>query len=163
MRTVEIDPDKKDEMLSVAREESEEIGSLNGSIEDGDGNVAGLFGELLFCEFIGGVRDNTYNYDIDFDGTKIDVKTKRRTVDPKTYYECSISDFNTSQDCDLYYFVSVRESYDRATLLGCLTPDEYYDKAEFHEEGDVDPDNGFVFKDDCWNVPIYQLRSEVEL
>lgn len=141
----------------TARREAEEMGSLNGSIEDGDGNYAGILGELLFVEHFGGTRDNTYNHDVRYDGRTIDVKTKRRSVEPKPYYECSIADFNTTQDCDLYYFVSVLYDHSEAWLLGYKSPDEYYREAEFHQEGDYDPDNGFTFKADCWNLPINDL------
>lgn len=159
MRTITIDDEFRDHADEIASAEAEEMGSLKGSIEDGDGNYAGIFAEVLFTEYVGGTRENTYNYDVIYNDKKIDIKTKRRSVTPEPYYECSISDFNTEQDCDLYYFVSVRYDYSKATLLGYKSPSEYYDIAEFHEEGDFDPDNGFTFKADCWNLPISQLET----
>lgn len=161
MRTVEIDDEFRERADEIASREAEKLGNLNGSIEDGDGNYAGIFAEVLFTEEIGGTRENTYNYDVVYDGKTVDVKTKRRSVTPESYYECSIADFNTEQDCDYYYFISVRYDYSQATLLGYKSPEEYYDQAEFHEEGDVDPDNGFVFKADCWNLPIYELEQNL--
>lgn len=136
-----------------------QIGNLHGSIENGGGNYAGLFGEMLFLEEIGGERDATYNYDILYDDIKVDVKTKRRSVEPKPYYECSIADYNTEQDCDIYYFVSVLYDYSEAWLLGYKDTDEYYELADFHEKGDVDQDNDFEFKADCWNLPISELDT----
>lgn len=159
MQHVVITDDYREDAHDEISNEARKLGNLKGSIENGDGNYAGLFGEVLFTSVFGGERDNTYDYDILFDGTPIDVKTKRRSVRPEPYYECSIADYNTEQACEYYYFVSVTYEYDEASLLGYLPTDEYYDKAEFHEEGDVDPDNGFTFKADCWNVPISELKQ----
>ena len=157
MIEVSINDSTKREFDSIVSQEAEELGDLNGSIESGDGNYAGLFGELVFSEVFDAQRRNTYDYDVIFDGKKVDVKTKRRSVPPKPYYECSIADFNTEQSCDIYYFVSIEEGYDKVWLLGYKDTDEYYEQASFHEEGEVDPDNNFVFKADCWNLPISEL------
>lgn len=159
MRRVDITDDLFDRIHDQIAGKAAAIGNLKGSIEDGDGNYAGLFGEMLFLEEFGGERDATYNYDILYDDLKVDVKTKRRSVEPKPYYECSIADYNTEQDCDIYYFVSVLYDYSEAWLLGYKDTDEYYELADFHEEGDIDEDNDFEFKADCWNLPISELDS----
>lgn len=160
---VEITDDFFDTVHDTVADEASSMGNLHGSIENGDGNYAGIFGEMLFTKEIGGVRANTYDYDVIYDDTKIDVKTKRRSVEPEPYYECSIADYNTEQDCDLYYFVSVLYDYSEAWLLGYKSPENYYEEAVFHEEGDFDPDNGFEFKADCWNLPISDLEEFDEL
>jgi hypothetical protein len=140
-----------------AKEDAKRMGSLHGSIEDGDGNVAGFLGERAFVDFFGGERHNTYDYDILYDGWKVDVKTKRRTVDPKGYYEASIADYNTEQDCDMYYFVSINTEDKSVWLCGFMPPSRFYDEATFHEEGDFDPDNGFHYKADCWNLAYKEM------
>jgi len=162
MKNIEITDDLFVKYDMLAKREARQLGNLKGSIENGDGNYAGFFAEALFADQIGGERDNTYEYDIIYNDNKIDIKTKRRSVTPEPYYECSVADYNTEQDCDYYYFVSVRYDYSEASLLGYLTPEEYYDKATFHEAGDIDEDNGFEFKADCWNVPISGLETEIE-
>ena len=158
MREINIDESFRARVNAVASEEAKMIGSLNGSIEKGGGNYAGVFGELLFIKEFGGNRENSYDYDIMYEGLAIDVKTKRRSVSPKPYYECSIPNYNTEQDCDYYYFISIRKDYSQATLLGYKSPENYYEEATFHEEGDVDPDNNFEFKTDSWNLPIRELK-----
>lgn len=152
--------DIKDRALSRAVD----LGSLPGSIEDGAGNMAGLLGEEAFCEVFNADLEPTYDWDARIallDGTErtVDIKTKRRTVDPRPGYEVSIADRNTEQDADLYYFVSVNTETDTVTLCGYLPTAEYFDKAEFHAKGEVDPDNGFTFAADCYNVPIRDLRQ----
>lgn len=159
MYGVEIDNELFDEIHEQISSKAAAMGNLKGSIEGGDGNYAGLFGEMLFLHEFGGEGDSTYNHDIRYDGMTVDVKTKRRSVEPEPYYECSIADYNTEQDADIYYFVSVLYDYSEAWMLGYLETDDYYEIAEFHEEGDVDDDNGFEFKADCWNVPISDLDT----
>lgn len=172
--TVNVTPSKRDKLLKRASAWADELGSLRGSIEDGDGNTAGRFGELLFQELFGGTIADHYEYDVWYNGLSIDVKTKRRTVKARPHYEASIADHNPDQDCDLYYFVSIQagdveEPYRSADLLGYISPSEYHANAEFHAEGDKDPANGFVFSADCYNLPYNELTrhatmpSEVQL
>lgn len=142
-----------------AKEEAEEMGSLNGSIEDGDGNYAGFLAELVFAHVFDANRDPTFEYDVTRDEGTYDLKTKRRTVKPKGYYDASIADWNTDQDADRYYFASLNTDTHVMTLLGYLDTDEYYNKATFHEKGDLDPDNGFRFSADCYNVAYNEMEQ----
>lgn len=148
------------EMLAKARAKAKEMGRLRNSIERGGGNLAGFLGELIYLEVEGGRWDNTYEYDVMRpDGKTVDVKTKRTKVAPKPYYECSVADFNTSQDCDYYAFVRV--SYDNSVgwYLGKIPRKTYYEKATFMKRGDLDPSNNFVVKADCYNLPISELEK----
>lgn len=150
--------DRKYNVLSMeAKQEASKVGSLRGSIENGDGNHAGFLGEHAFIEVFGGERHNTYDYDILYDGWKVDVKTKRRTVDPKGYYEASIPDYNTEQDCDMYYFVSINTDTKSVWFCGFMPPSRFYEEATFHEEGDRNLDNGFRYKTDCWNLAYKEM------
>ena len=51
---------------------------------------------------------------------------------------------------------------DRAWILGEVDKKTFYKDAEFHRRGDIDPDNGFVFKADCYNLPINKLSPIYE-
>lgn len=155
-----------DPRRSKARSIADEIGSLKGSIEDGDGNFAGILAELVIADVLGAERDANYNRDLtlttDQGQTKtIDAKTKRRTCPPKGYYDCSVADYNTTQDCTFYYFNSLDTEENIMWMLGYLNTHMYYDKATFHREGEYDPDNSYVFPKDCWNVAISELHQPV--
>jgi len=165
LTTVKIPDAKRRELLHEAANWSRSLGSLRGSIESGDGNVAGRFGELVFQDLFGGRIADEYDYDLVYNGFTIDVKTKRRTVGAKPHYEASIADWNPDQDCDLYYFMSVRvgdDPYRHVDLLGYISPDDYHDAATFHEAGDRDPANGFRFSADCYNLPYNKLKRTGE-
>jgi hypothetical protein len=135
------------------------MGTLRNSIERGEGNLAGFLGELVYLEVEGGRWDNTFEYDVVRpDGTTVDVKTKRTKVAPKPFYDCSVADFNTSQNCDYYAFVRV--SYDNSVgwYLGKLPRQKFYDVARFMRRGELDPSNNFTVKADCYNVAISELE-----
>ena len=149
-----------DEMLVKARRKAIELGQLNNSIERGDGNLVGFLGELVAQKVLGGRVKNTYEYDLVLkDGTKIDVKTKKTSVAPKDYYDCSIANYNTKQDCDEYCFVRVKNTLDKAWVLGRISKEEYFKKARFLKKGDADGDNGYTVKADCHNLAISELNG----
>lgn len=135
------------------------FGNLNGSITEGKGNIFGAMGEIVVFDYFkkyNPVFKSTYNYDMIIQGLKIDVKTKRTTVTPLPHYLCSISDFNTEQDCDYYFFLRVSEHMNVAYILGYMKKEEFFKKAFFVRKGDRDV-NGFIFKDDCYNLKISDL------
>lgn len=158
MRLVKIEEWHIDE----AKREASRIGKLKNSITNGDGNLAGIIGEIIAASEVGGDIVNTYDYDVVADGIRYDVKTKRCTSPPKEYYEVSVADYNTSQMCDRYLFTRVgfRDGvFGHCFILGWMSPPEYYDRARFLRKGDLDGDNGFIVKADCWNLPISELHS----
>lgn len=150
-------------MLNRANELAKSIGKLNNSIRKGDGNIAGVLGELCFLEHYKNAKlSNTYDYDIILNNLKIEVKTKVRTVIPKPSYECSVANFNIKQRADYYYFVSLlvqNQKYLKGFLLGGLDKIEYFSTAKELKKGTIDPTNNFTVKADCWNLPISNLRS----
>ena len=137
------------------------FGELNGSITKGKSNLYGAVGEIIVFDMFQKNGSNieftsTYDYDMIVDGIKIDVKTKRTTVTPKPHYLCSISNFNTKQECDVYIFVRVLDNFGTAFILGGMTKKEFFKKAHFRKKGDHDI-NDFEFKDDCYNLEIQKL------
>tara|TARA_R110002167_G_scaffold356838_1_gene572025 strand:+ start:153 stop:497 length:345 start_codon:yes stop_codon:yes gene_type:complete len=96
-------------MRETAHDMSSEMGILSRSITRGQGNVYGFLGELVALDVLGGIHQNTMDYDILVDGSKIDVKTKKTTVKPKPDYDCSVADLTRKQNCDYYAFVRVHQ------------------------------------------------------
>jgi hypothetical protein len=145
-------------IIEMAKVKSVEMGKLNNSITSGDGNLSGFIGEFVVSELIDAEVSNTYDYDlVTKDGIKIDVKTKRTNFTPKKNYECSIAAFNIRQKCDQYVFVRVKNDFSKAWVLGYYPKDLYFQDARFYKKGDLDPDNNFTFKADCYNLKIEDL------
>ena len=151
------------DMVESAKYKAKDLGELNNSITKGHGNLAGFLGEEVVKSILGGTLSNTYEYDlITPDGTTYDIKTKRCTSTPKEFYECSVANFNTRQDCDRYAFVRIKDNK-TAWYLGWLTKKEFFEKAKFHRKDEVDPSNGFKFRADCYNVAIHELNGGVQI
>jgi len=157
-----IEVEITEEMKQRAWRKAREMGQLNNSITKGEGNIAGFLGEEVANQIIKGTIKNTYDYDIIDDGNvKWDVKTKRCTSPPRDYYECSVAAFNTKQECNHYAFVrieNVNGKWGRAWFLGAYNKDDYFNDAKFLKKGQIDPDNNFKVKADCYNLPINKLK-----
>lgn len=151
---------RQDQRL-MARTMANRLGVLKNSITKGRGNYTGFMGEILAAEWLGAEMRNTYNFDIMHGDLSIDVKSKSSEVIPKSFYECSVGEYNTFQRCDYYLFTRVvgRDVY----LLGYLPKDEFYEMADYHREGEIDPSNGFVFRCNSYNVRIDQTRPVKDL
>ena len=91
-------------------------------------------------------------------GKKIDVKTKQTSVAPLLDYDCSVSNFNTKQECDAYAFVRVKNDFTVGWYLGSMDKKEYFEKAVFMKKGDVDTSNNYTVRADCYNLKIKQLH-----
>ena len=149
-----------EEMKKRAWKKSRSMGEINNSITKGDGNIAGFLGEEIANVIIKGDINNTYDYDIIKNGVTYDVKTKRCTSEPKDYYECSVAAFNTKQQCDHYVFVrieNVNGKWGRAWILGTYEKDQYFNNARFLKRGQIDGNNNFKVKADCYNLRIDEL------
>jgi hypothetical protein len=150
------------DIIDIAKSKSIEMGKLNNSITMGDGNLAGFIGEEIVNNFINGRIENTYDYDIICQGKTYDVKTKRCTSPPKTFYDCSVAAFNIKQKCDKYVFVRVQyknEKYGPAWILGCKDKKAYFENARKLKKGQIDTSNNFIVKADCYNMTIDQLDA----
>src|SRR4026207_528437 len=96
-----------------AKTKARKLGPLKNSILRGKGNVYGMIGEIIVADYLKANLDNTFDYDIVKNETRLDVKTKTCSSVPKPEYECSISASNTEQDCDYYVFVRVHDEMER--------------------------------------------------
>ena len=145
-------------MILCATRRAIAMGSLKNSITCGTGNLAGFIGEEIVKVVLPEAEHHdTYDYDLVINGATADVKTKRTNVTPLPHYECSIADYNTKQVSDNYIFCRVNEDYTTGWVLGYLPKSEYFQKATFMKQGEVDPRNNYTVKADCWNVPISEL------
>ena len=150
-----------DEMLVAAREKATEMGQLNNSILKGQGSLAGFVGEQVVMKILGGKWENTYDYDINVDNVRVEVKTKQTTIQPLPHYECSVAAFNIKQNCDAYAFVRVLKDFSIGWFLGVMKKDEFFQKAKKLKKGEVDPSNNFTVRADCYNLRIDELGDSI--
>jgi len=153
-------------VLNISKEQIErarklyKFGTLKGSITKGKSNIYGSIGEIIVYDYFKDSKniefESTYDYDMIIDGYTVDVKTKKTTVSPQPHYLCGIPAYNTKQKCQFYFFVRVLEDLSRGFILGYITKDNFFKLAKFRRQGDRDT-NGFIFKDDCYNLKISDL------
>ena len=146
-----------DDYMNRAREKASTVGILQGSITGGTSNVVGAIGEIIVADSIEAKQMNTYDYDLVKDGMRIDVKTKRCNSKPKPFYDCSVALHGTKQDCDAYVFVRILTDLTKAWILGGISKQSFYKEATLYRKGDIDYNNGYTFKADCYNLPIEDL------
>lgn len=144
-------------MKDAALEREEAMGVLKNSIEDGKGNYWGFLGEYAVNDLLNGEIIDTYDFDIMYKDLRIDVKTKKTTVVPQMDYEASVANFNTTQECDVYAFARAYYSSREVYLCGFMKKHEFYEKARFLKEGEVDGSNNYVVKADCYNMYHYDM------
>ena len=157
-------------MIDDAREWSSSLGSIKNSITKGKGNVAGRIGELAVSRFIGAEITDSRNFDLDWKGEHIEVKTKRRVVKPKPDYEVSVAMTSTHQKPDRYVFVSLEfasrepsehtDNYfdlQKVWLCGDKKTEDYFSEGRLMKKGRKDKSNGFVVRTDMVNLRMDEL------
>jgi hypothetical protein len=150
------------DMLINARDKAASLGKLYNSITSGAGNIAGFIGEDIAHQVLGGMLQNTYDYDLVLaNGTTVDVKTKQTSVKPLESYECSVANLNIKQACDAYCFVRVKNDFTVGWYLGVYDKLAYLNDSVFMKKGTIDPTNNYVVKSDCYNLKISQLKEKI--
>ena len=149
------------DMIERAERRAREMGILNKSFMKGRGNVVGFLGEEIVLAALPGSRlADDYNYDIEWEGARFEVKTKRTTASPLPYYMCSVSDHNTLQDTNNYIFCRVLSQngmFTKGWVLGYIAKGDFFRRARFMRKGEKEGDNGYIVKNDCWSVRIDEL------
>lgn len=155
------------------------------SITDGQRNVIGVLAELCTIHTFSIVNPTVYSgiryepchdYDMTFNGVKVDIKTKQRTVPPKLDYDASIVAYSKDmQGCDAYMFTSITVEkgsgrFKDFYMIGLISKEEYFQKATFMKKGDPDGGNmiykngqmvPFTIVEDCYNLKYSNLKSVV--
>jgi len=155
-------------MKRIATRNANRMGRIRNSITRGQGNSYGFLGEQITQLVLGGEivnKGKKYNVDYDLvldDGTTVEVKTKKTTVEPKDYYECSVAKYNTKQKCDYYAFVRVLDTKQGGWFLGVMPKEKYFINAKFLKAGTRDGDNGFLVRADCYNLAISELQGNID-
>jgi len=142
--------------------------NLKGSITKGKSNIYGALGEIVVYDYF---TDNgsivsfksTYDYDLIISDYKIDVKSKKFTskFTPKYDWNLNISDFNTTQKCDYYFFIGISDNLESYCFYGYIEPINFYSNSVFNYKGQIDPNGNGIwkFKSDCYNLKISNLNK----
>jgi len=157
-------------MIGQATLWAHDIGSIKNSITRGRGNYAGRLGELALAKHLGVEVEDSKDYDIIYEGKKIEVKTKRRAVKPQPDYTVNIAATSLHQKPDTYAFLSL-EYLDRDSaghysdllnvwLCGYKDADKFFEEAEFWPKGTPDPPS-FKTHRDMYVMKIGELDERL--
>lgn len=157
-------------MLKESQRLADDLGGLFNSITDGKGNRAGILGELALAAHLGAARADKRGFDLVLDGKTIEVKTKRRTVTPRGFYEGSVAITSGHQKPDFYAFLSLtfeekrvikgNEFYAGLTSIwfcGIISYEDFIIKSKFLKKGQHDGSNKFIVKADMRNIAYDKL------
>ena len=139
--------------------------NINNSFTKGESQIYGALGEILFIDYYN-LNNSSHighaDYDFMFKNKKIEVKTKKSSVQPRPYYLCSLPINSLHQRCDEYVFVRILKDMSKGWICGWISKKDFFTKAFYGKEGEIDPTSkeGFSFKEDCINVPISELKVE---
>ena len=136
-------------MIREATNWAENLGGIYNSITKGDGNYVGRVGELALAKHLGVEVEDHKDYDLIYNDSKVEVKTKRRATKPKPNYTVNIASTSRHQKPDTYAFLSVEYS-DRDSggnysdllkiwLCGYKSAEQFFEEAEFWPKGTPDP------------------------
>ena len=137
------------EMIRAATDWAENLGGIYNSITKGDGNYAGRLGELALAKHLGVEVKDHKDYDLIYNGERVEVKTKRRATKPKSNYTVNVAYTSIHQKPDKYAFLSL-EYADRDSggnysdlqyiwLCGYKSAEQFFEEAEFWPKGTPDP------------------------
>lgn len=137
--------------------------ALNNSITEGESQIYGALGEVIAIEFLQSLNKNVqyvgcYDYDLEINGKKIDVKTIKTDKEPTNDFNANISAYNTRQQTDFYLWCSVSESMQYGYIIGYLEKDEFYRIAELKKKGEIDF-GSWVFKSDTYTTKIKNVKK----
>lgn len=154
------------EMIILAKKRRETMPNcIKNSIMSGERTFEGCLGEVAVASYLNAEYITTYNFDLVHKEKRLEVKTKVRTVLPKSFYEVSIANYNTRQLCDNYVFVSLLSPVDKskeytiAHIVGYYPKETFFENAKFLKKGQIDPSNNYVVRANCWNMKIKNLMN----
>lgn len=143
-------------------------------------NLVGCLGEVAFETFLkhhgvpfeNHTASTRHDYIIN-NRTRVDVKTKDRTVMPKGNYDNSVPLYNHEhQRPDFYYFISLYRDpaadvenpyrFKTACLLGGISLERLEKVGQRWDAGQTDERNGTTFWTACLNVEMGELLPNSE-
>ena len=123
----------------------------------------GFVGEQLVLHHLKTAVDvNHYDYDLIFNGLKIEVKTVSCNTKPALHYLCTV---NSSQDvgarkqlADYYIFTRVLENLTIGWILGYMRCSEFFERGRYIEKGSPPVDGISFLKANATVLQIKELR-----
>lgn len=170
-----------EKLLAIAQQRLNKTPVFDGSHRGADANQVGILGELVVEQWLeenaiyfkDERESTTHDYSLS-NGKTFDVKTKDRTVQPQSNYDCSVPMYNHHhQRPDYYIFVSLQRDklnktndlsrFHTAHIVGGMNMLQLEQRGIVWKAGETDSANGTTFWTDCINVSVAQLVKPLEV
>jgi len=157
--------------INVSKEQLEraknlyEFKVLNNSLSKGKGNLIGAIGEIVLFDYYTNKGKNVvhaqdFEYDLIIEKYKVECKTQSSNYTPKSNYDCKLSTFNDSQNCDYYCFLHVLKDFSKVWIKGMLSKEDLNQLKILKKKGErCDVYKDFIFPEDTWIVKNHQLKK----
>jgi hypothetical protein len=159
--SIRITRDIREEAFSMAKD----MGSLQGSILKGQGNTAGFIGKIMVFNLLKGLHYPEVKYiksnNISTGGLTVAIRTKQRTVAPKSFYNCSVTLDSLKEEFDYFAFCQVDEEFRQFWLLGFVPWDRFLKESHILHKGERD--GKFTVRESCRNIKIGDLEPTLVL
>ena len=173
--TVNANKEQWERGLALAESRPVFRGSHRGAL----GNHVGALGEVIAFDFIRQfvpvVNEDKKTHDFRLpNGQTVEVKTKDRTVFPQESHDCTLPLYNHDhQQADWFVFVSLQRDrnmadddiyrFRRAHIVGVTNEELMAKYGRKWNTGDTDPDNGTTFWTACYNIPIMDTYTPMDV
>jgi hypothetical protein len=155
------------DILQESQDKAKAMGPLKGSILKGKGNIAGFVGKAMLFKLLHESFPNikyigSGNIEIIVNNkpVKIAVRVKQRTVPPRDYFNCSVTEDSIGKEqFDFFAFAQVSEDLKEFWLLGFVSWDRFRKESHILKKGEHD--GKFIVKESCWNIKIGDLDQTV--
>jgi len=165
---VELTPDEMALAYEIGKDVIETEMKNNHTGNNKLSKYAGYVGQVAAMKYLKAVNVDDYQYDLERNGKRIEVKTKVRKVLPQEDFAACVYASNADQLCDVYVFVQAIKKWDDpkklvhgAYILGWIDRERYNDCFYQVKKGDLDGD--YVEPADAYKIRLGDLRPIDEL
>lgn len=124
--------------------------------------IVGYIGEQMVMNFLNIQKDDDdFNYDLNFFGKRLEVKTISCKFKPYPHYLCTVNSHNLQgihkQTADYYVFLRILNDQSKGWILGFIPCEEFFQKGKFVEKGAQVVKGVQFVKANATVLPINQL------
>lgn len=132
----------------------------NGSFQKGGGLLHGSIAEFAVHEMIGGEHHGTPDYDILWNGNRLEIKDHLTTNEPNRHYEVHLCTYNLRQKCDYYVWVFLKTNLKRGWIVAFEEKQKFVPGSMLMRKGQKFSNGCHVLHDCCVKkiTAVQQIR-----
>ena len=130
--------------------------------------IVGYIGERMVMDFLKiEEEDDQFNYDLTYQGKRLEVKTISCKFKPYPHYLCTVNSHDLGgvhkQSADYYVFLRILNDQSKGWILGYMPCEDFFQKGKFVEKGSQVVKGVQFVKANATVLPINELHDIREL